>query len=102
MNVDEIKQQYPNPVIYEEGSFRFNKPYSPEHGYCVGGAFCLAMGENNAFPGVSDLAYALMAANPRLPSDRAIDYADAITEHNDHGQFVAAWKALKLALEYTS
>src|SRR5262245_27802606 len=95
--IDEIRAQYPAPVCETDVS-----SLDPT-AYCVGGAICQAWGalvalelENAQFPGELDLAYALRDINEHLDDDeanldieqsKAMEFADAIIQANDHGDF---------------
>lgn len=86
-----IRDAFPSPERYDEGSGR-------EGSYCVGGAFLKALkGEGaNLFPEVGELAYGLAqfagwSVEDEARMERADRVAGAIIDHNDAGEFGAAW-----------
>lgn len=94
MNVADIKAKFPNPSDPLDDQ-------KTETSYCVGGAFCMALGwKSNTFPNVDILMEALREANADLSIRLADKYAVDIIKANDAGDYEAAWKALGDALEY--
>lgn len=101
-SVDIIRYAYPYPTRgYESMS---------EYDYCVGGAFCLYMSDNDksfrnnlsgpgtkTFPTLELLTNAIMLATSMNNADAA-DFAQRIIECNDIGEYSEAWNWLDKAL----
>ncbi len=72
--------------------------------YCIGGAFWLAAGGPpycvGNFPRRDTLADVFCVAMPNLPYLKASDYAEAIIDANDAGDFERAWELLGEVLEF--
>lgn len=94
--MEQIREKYPNPVRAAQGH--------KDGLYCVGGAICHTVYEieGNAFPDEETLGDALALLNPYLVSrpEEASEFAIEIIEHNDRGDFEAAWWWLDRAINY--
>lgn len=95
ITVEEIREQYPDPInstVYFSGITK---------GYCVGGALCLALGyRNQKFPFWPYLGRKLQEANPRISLLRSWWYALRIIHHNEKERFEKAWTLLDTALRW--
>lgn len=111
-----LRQKYPAPQNLPRDQFR--------HGYCVGGAICLAvlnsMSDDMSFsqpvvveaaypnwPSVLDLADTLLELNQNLDERHfhmgmptAVDFAEALIVFNNGSQFDKAWETMRNALLY--
>jgi hypothetical protein len=94
MMIDEIRAQYPAPMIAQE-SLNARGPT-----YCVGGALCLTFDPRGRvrFPDARYLSQVLVGANPTLTLHHAYEAAALIIAANDRGDFDRAWAYAALAL----
>lgn len=94
-----LRREYPTPKV----SNRFHRVLYPRGAYCVGGALRLFSGEDGghfSFPSYSKLALTLRRNNPNLSESLADQFAHAIIDSNDDGNFERAWWQLREALKF--
>ena len=107
INIASLKEKYNSPVTALSG---LNDGCS----YCVGGALILGLLETKEqsiykiamrlsdsirrFPDNESLGEIIRAANPKLSSQHAFNFAEIVTGANDEDKFEEAWQLLSLAL----
>jgi len=101
IDVNEIRNAYPNPQRFQDGWGLWNS-------YCVGGAFQRFIGKEDdrckkwvslvGFPNEAELTKWFMEFG--IPDADAFLKAERLMSDNDSGDFEGAWQALKEALEY--
>ena len=109
ISVRSLIAEYPHPV---KGSMCWGIPEYEEYGeYCVGGAFCLWMDLQPAFPEVTgpeqrfsgfpddDRLSRYLAVATGQARQFLVPYAEAILTANDEGLYGEAWMFLQNALE---
>ena len=98
ISIATIRAQYPTPETAN--------PYGPNRDgdYCVGGALALAFyglePDTPRFPEEDAIAEVLQALNPAIADTLALEYADALVDANDAGDFEEAWRVAGKALAY--